>query len=60
MAVAQGQLGGWATTEWKFQAPAVGGSGSAALGFVFGCSQGGLHLIYLDDVRVAVWKGDAY
>lgn len=57
MTVAKGQVGGWAPTGWKFQAP-VGASG--VLGFVFGCSQGGLHLIYLDDVRVGVLNGNAY
>ncbi len=57
MAVAKGQVGGWATTGWKFQAPS---GGSGVLGFVFGCSLGGLHLIYLDDVRVGVWSGNAY
>lgn len=57
MTVAQGQVGAWATTGWKFQAPVGGG---AVLGFVFGCELGGLHLIYLDDVRVAVYQGSAY
>ena len=57
MTVAKGQVGGWATTGWNFQAPSAG---SAVLGFVFACSLGGLHLIYLDDVRVAVLNGNAY
>lgn len=57
MTVAQGQIGAWETTGWNFQAP-VGASG--VLGFAFGCSGGGLHLIYLDDVRVGVLLGSAY
>ena len=57
MTVAKGQIGGWATTGWKFQAP-VGASG--ALSFVFGCTQGGLHLIYLDNIKVGVLNGIAY
>lgn len=60
MTVAKGQVGGWATTGWKFQAPVGVGSGSGVLGFVFGCSGAGLHLIYLDDVRVGSWSGNAY
>ena len=58
MAVAKGQVGGWATTGWKFQAPA---GANGALGFVFGCGAGGgLHLVYLDNVRVAGLIGNAY
>ncbi len=51
-------MGGWATTGWKFQAPS-GGAG-AVLGFVFACSGGGLHLVYLDNVRVGLLQGSAY
>ena len=57
MTVPQGQIGGWATAGWKFQAPVAG---SGVLGFVFGCRQGGLHLIYLDNVRVGFLSGNAY
>ena len=47
----------WATTGWKFQAPAAG---SGVLQFDFGCTNAALHEIYLDNIRVTAFGGNAY
>ena len=62
MPVANVQSGGFVTTVITFQAPAAGtkGSETPVLGFTFGCTGGGVHKMYLDNVRMAVLSGNAY
>ena len=62
MPVTNVQSGGFVTTAFTFQAPAAAtkGGNSPLLGFTFGCVGGGLHKMYLDNVRVAVLSGNAY
>ena len=62
MPVANVQSGGFVTAVLKLQAPAVAtkGANGPVLGFIFGCTGGGMHTMYLDNVKVAVLKGNAY